>query len=253
MIKIKAVILCAGYATRLYPLTLNTPKSLLEVGNKAILGHLLDKIEKVKEIKEVFIISNHRFFEQFRVWLNHYESKKKIKLLNDGTLSNEDRLGAIGDLNFVLKEEDIKDDLLVIAGDNLFVFSLEEFVEFYKKNKTSQVAFCDLKNKELVKRKFGVGILEKNCVVNFEEKPWEPKSSLAATACYLFKKEDLSLIGSLISQGQIDAPGHLIKWLVENSKVNGFVSEKSWYDIGSHESLKEAQEDYSKIKENNQR
>lgn len=240
----KALILAAGYGTRLYPLTEHTPKPLLEVGGKAILEHLLDKITSVQEIKEILIVTNHRFYEQFRVWLNHHHPNKPIKLLNDGTLSNDTRLGAIGDLRFTIDEEDINDDLLVIAGDNFFKFSLSNFVAAAKKAKASMVAFHDFKDKNLLKRKYGVGVLQGSKVISFEEKPWQPKSSLAATGCYLFKKEDLKHISSLLDEGKGDAPGDLVKWLVDKSEVHGHIFKEPWYDVGSLEELKNLQEGY---------
>ncbi len=244
----KALILAAGYATRLYPLTENTPKPLLEVGDKAILGHILEKLESIKEVADVFVVTNHRFYEDFRIWLNHHAGTKKIKLIDDGTLSNDDRLGAIGDINYVLEEEDINDDLLVIAGDNLFGFTLSDLVCFFQKKNSSVLAFYDQKDKEKVKRKYGVGVLAETKVVHFEEKPWEPKSSLAATACYLFKKDDLKHIKNLIELGKSDAPGNIIKSLVEESEVHGFVFDEHWFDVGSLDSLQEARDTYQQSK-----
>lgn len=239
----KALILAAGYATRLHPLTENTPKHLLEIGGKPILQHVLDKLEETDDIKEIIIVTNHRFYHKFRAWLlkNNYEN---IKLINDGTFTNNDRLGAIGDLNFVLKEEDINEDLIVIAGDNLFGFSMRNFINLSNETESSLVAFYDLKDIDKVRRKFGVGMLEGTRVVEFEEKPWNPKSSLAATACYLFKKDDLRLVESLLKQGKGDAPGDMIKWLVQRSKVHGYVFNEHWFDVGSFESLEEAKKVY---------
>ncbi len=243
----KALILAAGYATRLYPLTEHRPKPLLEVAGKPIVEHIINKIESIQEISEILIITNHRFHDHFSIWLNHYQSPKKIKLINDGTFSNDDRLGAVGDINFVLKEEDIDEDLLVIAGDNLFGFLLQDFVDAFNNHGSSVLAFYDMKDIEKVRKRFGVGLLQENEVVDFEEKPAEPRSTLAATACYLFSKCDLQLVEELVEKGGADAPGDLVKWLVQRSKVNGFVFDEHWFDIGSFESLKEAEEEYSKI------
>ncbi len=240
----KALVLAAGYATRLHPLTENKPKHLLEVGGKAILGHIIDKINQVKEVSEIYIVTNHRFYDTFRIWLNHYPSPKKVKLIDDGTINNEDRLGAVGDINFVLKEESITEDLLVIAGDNLFGFSLAKFVTFFKEKNTPIVAFRDLKDVEKVRGKFGVGILEGNKLTQFEEKPLKPQSTLAATACYIFPHRDLSLVERSIEQKKADNTGDLIKYLVKESDVHGFVFTEHWFDIGSPESFQEAQEVY---------
>ena len=242
----KALILAAGYGLRLKPLTDSTPKPLLEVAGKPVLEHLLDKLKKVKEVKEILIVTNHRFYDSFRIWLNHYASFQTIKLIDDGTLSNDDRLGAVGDINFVLKEEDLQDDLLVIAGDNLFSFSLPVFIDFFQSKSKTTVAFHDLKDVEKVRKKFGVGILDGSKLLAFDEKPAQPKSSLASTACYFFKKDDLSYIEDLVKMGKVDAPGNLIKYLAEQSKVHAFVFDNHWFDVGSFESLEEAKKMYER-------
>jgi len=241
----KAVVLAAGYATRLYPLTENTPKPLLKVGGKAIIEWILDKIAQIEEIDEIFVVTNDKFYHDFLVWKNGLVYPKKIVIINDGTFSNEDRLGAVGDLNFVLQQENIDDDLLVIAGDNLFGFSLQDFFQFYKQHNTSIVAFRDLGDIEKVREKFGVGILDNSKVIDFVEKPSEPRSSLASTACYIFKKEDLQLINQLLENGGADNPGDLVKFLVANSNVNGFVFIDHWFDVGTPEALREADEAYT--------
>lgn len=242
----KALILAAGYGTRLQQLAESKPKSLLEVGNKAVLEHLLENLKKVPAISEVFIVTNHRFHDQFRVWLNHYRFPKNIKLIDDGTLSNEDRLGAVGDLNYVLNEEEVDDDMLVIAGDNLFRFSLPQFVDFFKMKGKTIVAFHDLKETDKIRKKFGVGLLEGSRVVDFEEKPAKPRSTLASTACYLFSKSDLENVQKFIEFGKTDNPGDLIRFLAKESEVHGFVFTQPWFDIGSPESLEEARRAYTK-------
>ncbi len=239
-------MLAAGYATRLYPLTENTPKPLLKVGEKTIINHILTKLETIKDIKEAYVVTNDKFYSIFAEWSKTAKFPFKLKILNDGTTSNEDRLGAVGDIHFVIEQEKIRDDLLVIAGDNLFGFSLADFIDFFKEKKSSVVAFHDLKDKDKVKGKYGVGILEGSRVVDFEEKPLAPKSSLASTACYFFKKSDLSHIHNLLKAGKADAPGNLIKYLAENSEVHAFVFDEHWFDVGSFESLEEAQKVYGK-------
>lgn len=241
----KAVILAAGYATRLYPLTEDQPKPLLKVGSKPVVEHILEKIKELKEIEEVLIITNHRFYEQFRIWLNHFKFPKKMKLIDDGTLSNDDRLGAVGDINFVLQEEEIDDDLLVIAGDNLFGFSLAKLASLFRNSGKSVVAFHDLKDIEKVRKRFGVGLLNGSKVLQFEEKPAQPKSTLAATACYIFHKKDLPLIEKSIERGKADNPGDLIRYLTKESEVHGYVFTEHWFDIGSLESLQEAEKVYA--------
>jgi len=240
----KALILAAGYALRLYPLTERQPKPLLQVGEKAIIDHILEKLEDIQEIKDVFVVTNDKFYGNFRQWQEEYKGSKNIMLINDGTESNEDRLGAIGDLHLVLQQQDLEEDLLVIAGDNLFGFSLRNFADFFNREKSSIVAFHDLKDLEKIKGKYGVGVLSGHRLVEFEEKPWQPASTLVSTACYLFTAADLKLISAFVQQGKADAPGYLIRWLLEKSTVKGFVFDEPWFDVGSFESLREAEEVY---------
>lgn len=242
----KALILAAGYATRLYPLTEHQPKALLTIKGKPLLEHILEKIKTLPEISEVFVVTNHRFYDTFRVWLEEYQFPKKIKLVDDGTLSNADRLGAVGDLHFAVQEEDLHEDLLVIAGDNLFGFSLKDFVASFKKVHASLVAFHDLKKKELLTKRYGVGVLEGSKLVHFEEKPALPRSSLASTACYLFTAQDLSHLEKALQSGKADNPGDFIKWLTQKSEVHGFVFDEHWFDVGTFESLQQAQEVYER-------
>lgn len=240
----KALILAAGYAVRMYPLTEQQSKPLLQIGGKAIIDHTLEKLDDVLAIKEVLIITNDRFYGDFLQWKNGYKGPKNITIINDGTKNNDDRLGAIGDLHLVLQQQHINEDLLVIAGDNLFQFSLNDFVDFFNREKSTLVAFHDMKEVTKIKGKYGVGVIDGTQLVHFEEKPLNPSSTLVSTACYFFAASDLPLVQDLIHRGQVDAPGHLIRWLLEKSRVRGFVFEEPWFDIGSFESLQEAQEVY---------
>jgi glucose-1-phosphate thymidylyltransferase len=240
----KALILAAGYATRLYPLTENQPKPLLKVAGTPIMEYILQKIHKIDTITEVFVVTNNKFHQHFIDWNKSYQSNIPITIVNDGTMSNEDRLGAIGDINFVIKNHSIQDDLMVIAGDNLFGFSLQNFVNHFKETASSTLALLDLQDVERVRNKYGVGILDGTKIVGFEEKPSEPRSTLAATACYLFTKYDLPLVSNFAEQSDADAPGNLIPWLVECSKMHGFVFTDHWFDIGSLEALEQANEVY---------
>lgn len=243
----KVIILAAGYATRLYPLTLDTPKPLLNVAGKTIVEHILDKVTPVKGVSNIFIVTNDKFYDHFREWQQDYTFLVPISILNDGTKTNEDRLGAVGDIDFVLRTQQIDEDVLVIAGDNLFGFSLQQFVyDFEQSGKKSLVALHDLGDVEKVKGKFGVAMVEGTKIVDFEEKPFNPKSTLASTACYLFSKDDLHMIPMLRKEGKADNSGDLVKWLVEHSEVYGFVFTEHWFDIGSLELLKKADEVYSR-------
>ena len=240
----KALILAAGYATRLYPLTENTPKPLLKVAEIPIIEHILQEIHTVDNVTEIFIVTNDKFHQHFEEWNQQYQSTTPITIVNDGTTSNEDRLGAIGDINFVLQKHNINDDLMVIAGDNLFGFSLAHFIDHFTQTGSSGLALLDLQDVEKVRNRFGVGVLDGTKVVGFEEKPSEPKSTLAATACYVFKRDDLGLVKTLAEQGNVDAPGNVVPWLIQHSQMHGFVFTDHWFDIGSFESLEEANEVY---------
>jgi len=242
----KAIILAAGYATRLYPITLDIPKPLIMVGEKLMVEHILSKIEEVDEVSDVFIITNDKFYQKFVEWSKDFKYSKPLKILNDGTKSNEDRLGAIGDIHFVVEKEKINDDLMVIAGDNLFEFSLADLTEFFKNKNASVVAVYDLVEKEKLAKKFGVVELDENSrVIGFEEKPEHPKTSLTSTACYIFTKKGLGLLERCIRENKKpDNLGDFIKWLSEREHMYGFVFKERWFDIGGHEQLEEVRKIY---------
>ena len=242
----KALILAAGYATRLYPLTLNQPKPLLKVGGKPIIEYILDKINPIEEIDIIYVVTNHKFKGHFDEWLSGYDSEKEIKIIDDGTLSNDDRLGAIGDINFVVKNERLDDDLIVVAGDNLFEFELTDLTKIQKEKNASVMAVRDLKDPKLIAKKYG-NIIEdrEGRIADFEEKPENPKSSLAATATYLFSRSALKEIANCLNENpNLDAPGNFIKYLIKKQPVYTYTVEGGWFDIGSREQLIEADKKY---------
>ena len=241
-----ALILAGGYGTRLYPLTLNTPKPLLEVQGKPIIEHTINKIEKIEEVKYIYIITNQKFYTNFLNYLKTKKFSKKIEVINDGTLTNEDRLGAVGDIQFAIKQKKINDDLLVIAGDNLFEFSLNNFVNYFKKKKNSVVAVRIAENKKDLAKKYGIVELDKNNkVIGFEEKPENPKTNLAATATYIFSKNDLIEFDNCMKEHKKpDNSGDFIKYLSQKKPVHGFVFKEQWFDIGSWGILEDAQKNY---------
>ncbi len=243
----KALILAAGYATRLYPLTLNKPKPLLPVAGRPTIEHIIERFEGIEEIDEILIVTNEKFFKQFEEWRKHVAFKKPLKILNDKSLAEQARLGAIGDVAFVVKEEKIYDDLLIVGGDNLFELGLREFVDFAKlKTPASSVGLSNLNDKEAVKRYSQVRLDADEKVVDFEEKPQAPTSTLVAKCVYFFPASKLGLISEYItSGGSTDAPGHYISWLCRRDAVYGFIFSGRWYDIGNHEIYKRANEDFS--------
>jgi glucose-1-phosphate thymidylyltransferase len=241
------IVLAAGYAVRLQPLTLDTSKSLLPIGNKKIIDRILEKVLKIKEISSIYIITNSRFFKNFGDWLKASEYGNKISLICDGTNSNENRLGAIKDLEFVIKEGSITGDMLVVAGDNLFEFDMASFLEFAKKKDGVSIAVYDVGSLELAVNFGVVKVDDEDKVVEFEEKPARPKSTLISTGIYYFPKDKVDFINEYVKmQSKLDAPGNYIGWLAKRDKVYGFAFTQRWYDIGNMESYKKADEEYLK-------
>ncbi len=250
----KALILAAGYATRLYPLTLNHPKPLLKVGGKTIVEHIVEKLENVSEINEIFIVTNNKFYSHFVDINNNLSSSnkylKKITVVNDGTLSNEDRLGAIGDINYVVKKHNINENLLVIGGDNLFEDDLSNIINYFKQEQKSSILLNDVKCFELAKQLGIVSVNENNKITEFNEKPQQPKSTLAATLVYMLRKEDLEMLQEALDNNFADRAGDFIKYLSEKREVHALTLKGTWFDIGNMSQLKEAEkyfEDKSKI------
>ena len=232
----KAIILAAGYATRLYPLTENKAKPLLEVQGKPIIEYIVEKIEHCPEIDEIYIVTNEKFYMHFCEWLKTKKFKRRIHVINDKTTENGARLGAIGDIDYVIGTQHVFDDFLVIAGDNLFSFQIAELIQFYKKYETTVVALYDTKDKKKIAGKLGCIELDKtNRVKGFEEKPENPKTTLAATACYLFPQEDLRFIREALEEKHFDRPGDLIKFIAEKKPVYGFQFSGYWFDVGTPE------------------
>ena len=241
----KAIILAAGYAKRLYPLTLNKPKPLLLVGGQPILNHLLSKIEDVEEIDEIYIVTNAKFYDQFCDWAKN-EGNESCVILNDGTLENDRRLGAIGDIQFVIRSKKISDDLLILAGDNLFEFDLSDFINSFKKKGTS-VGCYQLGNLKLANQ-YGVLELDKNGkILKFWEKPVHPPSALISTGVYGYTLSDLNQMSRYLDEGgNADAPGHFLEWLSQHKDIYGFVIDGRWFDIGDLESYHQANAIYKK-------
>ena len=243
----KGLILAAGYGTRLYPLTLDRPKPLVKVGGQTILERLLRKLEKTKGCDEVYIVTNDKFHNMLVKWVRDRSFSVRLKVINDLTRSNETRLGAIGDISLVLEKENPQDDVLVMAGDNLFEFDISDFIEFARQKGSFSVALYDVKDRKLAK-KYGIVLLDPDQKVDdFEEKPAKPKSTLASTGIYYFPKSKLRMMEDYVKTGLVkDAPGNFIKWVADNDKVYGYVFNEGWYDIGDKVSLEKADIEYRK-------
>ncbi len=234
----KAVILAAGYATRLRPLTDQVPKPLLPVGGRPILDWLVENIRGVDEIDELHVVTNSRFAARFREWAAPYG----ITVHDDGTHTNDDRLGAIGDLQLVIDRAGIDDALLVVAGDNLFDFPLAGYVRFWHDRPgASAVAVYDCGDLALASQYGIVDLDAADRIVGFVEKPAEPSSTLAATATYLYARAHVPLVAEYIAEGlPPDQSGSLVAWLHRREPVYGYRFPGEWFDIGNQEQLLEA-------------
>ena len=228
----KALILAAGYATRLRPLTDSIPKQLLPVGGRPMVDWILDRIGETSA-DEVHLVTNARFAADFERWAEG----KDVRVHNDGTISNEDRLGAIGDIEFV----GLDDDLLVVAGDNLFEYSLADYESYWREKGGSCVAVLDVGDPELAKKYGIVEVDEDDRVIGFVEKPEHPPTTLCATATYLYTREHAGEVRTYLAEGNPpDQPGNYVAWLHTRAPMYAYRFEGEWFDIGDHAQLLEA-------------
>lgn len=241
------VVLAAGYATRLYPLTENFPKPLLQLGEKPILNRLLDDIDVLPEITGHVVISNHKFLEHFQAWKEKQDYKNPITLLDDGSMDNESRLGAVKDILFAIESLALKDDLLVIAGDNVLDFSFGEFLKFVKEKKTACV-MCHEENELAKQQKTAIIVRDDNdLITSYEEKPREPKGNLAVPPFYYYRAEDAARISEALEEGcNADAPGSFAAWLSRQTQVHAWKMTGKRYDIGDLKSYEYVQEVFGK-------
>jgi glucose-1-phosphate thymidylyltransferase len=236
------LVLAAGYATRLRPLTDQVAKPLLPLAGRPMLDYLYERIAAVEEIDELHVVTNSRFAADFRAWAGSGERALPVTVHDDGTRTNDDRLGAIGDIRFVQEHAGLEgDDLLVVAGDNLFEFDLREFVGFWRERDGSAICVHDIGDLELIRQYGMVELGEGDRVTSVVEKPDAPTSTLAAAAVYLFRAEHAALVDVYLAEGNSpDQPGRFVVWLYPRVPVYGYRFSGEWLDIGDRSQLLDA-------------
>lgn len=242
----KNIIIAAGYATRLYPLTENFPKPLLKVGARNILERMLDDIDPLPEIDSHIIVTNHKFAPIFEEWLGKVSYTKPITIIDDGTDSNETRLGAVRDLLLALEQCNVDDDIMVLAADNILEFSLSGFIDFFHEKGTSVIMCHHEPELRRLQRTGVIDIDDSMKVLEMQEKPEKPVSNWAVPPFYIYSRKDLPLIRECLAHGcGYDAPGNLAHYLAEVSTLHAWPMPAGRFDIGSLDSYKEAQERFS--------
>ncbi len=242
-----AILLAAGYATRLYPLTKNKPKSLLPLGSKLIIDYIMDSVDKISGLSKVVLITNDLFTRQFEEWAASLdrEGKAPIVVLNDGTTDDTNKRGAIGDIKFTIDTLGIDDDVCILAGDNIFTYSIENMQAFFEEKKAPTLIAINVP--ELHQRqKLAVAVLDDDCrVVDMEEKPQEPKSEWGIYATYFYGREILPLIDTYLEEGNSpDAPGNFPSWLYKRMPVYAFKGDGECIDIGTLENYEKTCKEY---------
>ncbi|HIS94018.1 MAG TPA: nucleotidyltransferase family protein [Candidatus Alectryocaccomicrobium excrementavium] len=240
----KAIILAAGYATRLYPLTKDMPKALLPVAGRTILDRLLDGMRAIPEMDHIHLVTNHRFAPAFEKWRQAAQTHCPITVHDDGTISNEDRLGAVGDIAFVLERARIDDDLFVAASDNLFTFPLSDFAADFRRHGRDLLLGTRIDDVDTLRR-YAVATLDgENRVLSLVEKPQEPQSHIGICAIYLYRRDTVPLFPAMISEYRAagkrpDAPGYFAEWLCKRKEVRVYLAGGECVDIGTVESYRE--------------
>ncbi len=229
----KCIILAAGYATRMYPLTENFPKPLLEVGGRTIMDRLIDDIETIQTVDECVVVTNHRFITHFKEWADKQARRFDIAVLDDGSTENDNRLGAVKDLDFVIKECGIDDDVLVLAGDNLLDFSLKGYVDFFVTKKHSSIMYYREPELARLQRTGVIAIDDDSKVLTMQEKPKEPVSDCAVPPFYIYAKEDLHCISEAVAYGvNVDAPGNLLSKMCQYCEIYAYEMPGKRIDVG---------------------
>lgn len=242
------VILAAGYATRLYPLTLTQPKPLLRVAGKPMIEYVLDNLAPIGGIARVYVVTNAKFVTHFEAWSASYHTARlDFTIINDGSTDDRNKLGAIGDLHLVVTRENLADDLIVVAGDNLFSQSLADFGRYCREKQEPVLGVYDVRDLDLVKKYSEVRVDGDHRLLEFIEKPPTPASTLIGIALYYYPKPTVPLIRQYIAEGNNpDQPGRLIQWLYQRQPVYTWTVPGIWYDIGARETLEEADRIFSR-------
>lgn len=240
-----ALILAAGYATRLYPLTLDKAKPLLDVAGKPMMEWVIDNLAPIKGLEKVYVVTNAKFAASFQEWADRYNqthAKLAFEIINDGSTSDADKLGAIGDINLVISRANlVASDLIVVAGDNLFNQSLEDFGRFCSEKNQPVLGVYDVGSLEEAKKYGVVAVDAQGVITSFEEKPPQPKSTLIGIALYYYPKEVVGMIPTYIAAGNNpDQPGRFVQWLYQRAAVQTWQVPGTWFDVGSKETLEEA-------------
>ncbi len=246
----KVLILAAGYATRLYPLTLTQPKPLLPVAGKPMIEYVLDNLAPIGGIDRVYVVTNAKFAGQFQTWADDYGVRAQLNftIINDGSTDDTNKLGAIGDLHLVLQREKVDDDLIVVAGDNLFSQSVKAFGDLCREKNTPVLGLYDVGSLEQAKKYGVVSVNAGGQITSFVEKPPQPASTLIGIALYFYPRSTLPLIHQYIAEGNNpDQPGRLIQWLYPRLPVFTWTVPGLWYDIGSKETLEEANRIFARM------
>jgi glucose-1-phosphate thymidylyltransferase len=238
------LILAAGYATRLYPLTQTKAKPLLEVAGQPMIDWVLDNLAPVPDLERVYVVTNHKFAKDFAAWADTYRQKKprfQIEVIDDGSTDDSNKLGAIGDICLAITRHDLgNNDLIVVAGDNLFSEPLADFVSAAKSSEAT-LATYDVGDLEAIKKYSSITTDQAGVITAFEEKPPAPKNTMAGIALYYFSRALIPLFTTYIAAGNNpDQPGRFIQWLYQRKPVKAFQIKGTWFDIGSKETLEEA-------------
>ena len=244
----KVIILAAGYATRLYPLTLTQPKPLLPVAGKPMVEYVLDNLAPIGGIDRIYVVTNAKFAGHFQKWADNYTTAKlNFTIVNDHSTDDTNKLGAIGDIHYVLKTQNVDDDIIVVAGDNLFSEKLQGFGKFVAEKKAPVLAVYDVGNLEEIKKYNSITVDKEGRITFFEEKPKNPTSTITGIALYYYPKAVLALIKQYMAEGNNpDQPGRLVQRLYPRTPFYTWRVPGIWYDIGSKETLEEANKIFAK-------